>query len=508
MEKLIFATISNSGSTDSDIHLFASSIRKFAGSLSNSPIWVFVPESQHEIKKEMGKQLKSINVDIFKFTINQDVFKFPFTGDVLAAATAESLAKDKTEFLAWVGSDTLILNEPKDLLLESDINLGYRPVHHTLIGSIFEEPIDPFWKLIYQKCNVPDENIFPMKTHVDGNTLRPYFNAGFLIVRPKKGLLKKWWDNFKELYPDLCFKEYYKKNEQYIIFIYQAVLTGVILSTLDKQELKELPFNYNYPLHLYSESSKEFKPQNINDLITARHCSININDPQSLDKFPIHDPLKSWFMNQQHTAFQKNNPTGSKKEVTEKFKFGKIPLIYPIPIILAGALVNGKPNFETLGDVAIMGINPALVCISSGKDHYTNLGILEHGTFSINFPQTDLLAKTDYCGTVSGHNVDKSQLFEEVFYGELETTPMIQECPVNIECKVIKEFSIQHRQIFIGEVVQVYVNEEYVIEKDGKYGIAEMTKLDPIIYALDNRYYKIGEPIGIGYQESKKLQKK
>ncbi|MFX0050401.1 MAG: flavin reductase family protein [Candidatus Hodarchaeota archaeon] len=190
---------------------------------------------------------------------------------------------------------------------------------------------------------------------------------------------------------------------------------------------------------------------------------------------------------------------------TQKIEFGQIPLIYPIPIILAGALVHNKPNFAELGDVGIMGIKPPIVYISSGKDHYTNIGILEHGTFSINFPSTKLLSKTDYCGTVSGHNVDKSQLFE-VFFGELETAPLIQECPVNLECKVIKKFSIQHRQIFIGEVMQSYVNKEFVIESEGRKRIVDMTKLDPIIYALDNRYYNIGEPIGVGYQEGEKIQ--
>ena len=192
---------------------------------------------------------------------------------------------------------------------------------------------------------------------------------------------------------------------------------------------------------------------------------------------------------------------------SKKVKFGKIPLVYPIPIVLAGALVDGKPNFEELGDVAVMGINPAIICISSGKDHHTNKGILEHETFSINFPTTKMMAVTDYCGVVSGKNIDKSVLFD-AFYGELETAPMITDCPVNLECKVIKEFSIQHRQIFVAEVIQAYVNNEFVTEVDGRKKIADLTKLDPIIYALDNKYYKIGEPIGQGYQECGEYKKK
>ena len=47
---------------------------------------------------------------------------------------------------------------------------------------------------------------------------------------------------------------------------------------------------------------------------------------------------------------------------------------------------------------------------------------------------------TDYCGTVSGHITDKSMLFK-VFYGETSSVPMIEECPVNLECRVVHEFS-------------------------------------------------------------------
>ena len=190
-----------------------------------------------------------------------------------------------------------------------------------------------------------------------------------------------------------------------------------------------------------------------------------------------------------------------------KIKFGKVPLIYPIPIVLVGALVNNKPNFETIGDVGIMGIKPPIVYISSGQDHYTNIGILEHSHFSINFPSTKLLIKTDYCGTVSGRDIDKSELFD-VFYGEVNVAPMIRECPVNIECKVIKEFFHLHRQIFVGEVVQTYVNEECIEESEGRRRIVDMTRLDPIIYALDNKYYKIGNVIGTGYKEAEKIRSK
>ncbi len=188
-----------------------------------------------------------------------------------------------------------------------------------------------------------------------------------------------------------------------------------------------------------------------------------------------------------------------------KIKLGKLPYIYPIPIALAGALVNGKPNFELVGDVGLMGINPPLVYVSSHREHYTNQGIVEQAAFSLNFPTTSMLAVADYCGIVSGCDVDKGALFE-VFYGELPGAPMIAECPLNLECRVVHEFSIQHRQVFVGEVAQAYLSEEFSEQHEGRRVPVDLTRLDPILYALDNRYYSIGQPIGNGYQEGKSIR--
>lgn len=190
-----------------------------------------------------------------------------------------------------------------------------------------------------------------------------------------------------------------------------------------------------------------------------------------------------------------------------KVKLGKVPLVYPIPIVLAGANVQGKANFATLGDCGVMGLNPPLVYVSLHQNHHTTRGIEENQTFSINIPPTSLLAVTDYCGIVSGAEVDKSTLFE-VFYGELESAPMIAECRVNLECQVVHHFGIEHRRIYVGKVAQAYVDEEYLVEKDGRRTLAEMTALEPIIYGMDNRYYGIGKAIGIGYTEGKGYQPK
>jgi len=185
-----------------------------------------------------------------------------------------------------------------------------------------------------------------------------------------------------------------------------------------------------------------------------------------------------------------------------KRAIGPVPYVYPVPIVLVGALVDDRPNYATVGDCAIMGIDPALVVVSLSEGHHTTRGIVEQGTFSVNFPRTDALALVDYFGQVSGRDVDKSRLVVTTF-GELETAPMLDSCPVSLECRVRNACTLEHRHLFVGSVAQAYVAEDCL--DDGKR-VAPLSILDPILYALDNRYYGVGRAIGVGYEEADKLR--
>ena len=184
-----------------------------------------------------------------------------------------------------------------------------------------------------------------------------------------------------------------------------------------------------------------------------------------------------------------------------KIKLGSIPLIYPVPIVLIGAMIGDRANFTEVGDCAIMGIRPALAVVSLSADHYTTQGIEATSVFSINLPSSSLLSKVDYCGIVSGRDVDKSALFS-IRAGEHTGAPMALECPVNLECRVRETVQVEHRRIYVAHVVECYVSQDFMdASSDSKKSLPSLTKLDPIIYALDNGYYRIGERMGTGYQE-------
>jgi len=180
-----------------------------------------------------------------------------------------------------------------------------------------------------------------------------------------------------------------------------------------------------------------------------------------------------------------------------RVKYGTYPLVYPLPAVLVGAIVDGRPNFETLGNCGIISVSPSIIYISSDKANYTNKGIHEHGVFSVNVPSVGLVERVDYCGLASGRNTDKSHVFD-CFYESDDRIPMITDCPVNMACRVTKAFEVHSMDVFIGEVLETLVREDCLTN-----GYADTGKINPLIYCMDNMYWSIGSTIGEGFSTGK-----
>ncbi len=182
---------------------------------------------------------------------------------------------------------------------------------------------------------------------------------------------------------------------------------------------------------------------------------------------------------------------------------GPVNALYPMLTTLVGVTVNGKPNFLTIAHVGILNHGtPQYLSIGLGKIHYSNDGIKENKAFSICLPSEDLMVKTDYCGIVTGKKTDKAALFD-VFYGELKTAPMIQECPVNMELKLYDVLDFPTHDIFIGELVETYADEGVM---DGEK--IDIQKLKPLLFDMASvKYYGLGQPLGNCWSAGKELKK-
>ncbi|MFB0545445.1 MAG: flavin reductase family protein [Anaerolineae bacterium] len=166
------------------------------------------------------------------------------------------------------------------------------------------------------------------------------------------------------------------------------------------------------------------------------------------------------------------------------------PALYPIPVVLVTCLdEDNEPNVLTVAWIGTVSSTPPQIAISVRPYRYSHALIRETGEFVVNIPTEDLLHAVDYCGRISKSTRDKfadTGLTPEP--ASQVRVPIIGECPVNIECKVVESVSLGSHDLFVGEIVAVHVDEELLDEE----GFIDYVKAKAVAY-LGNEYWSLGE---------------
>ncbi|GAA6256162.1 flavin reductase [Bacteroides sp. f07] len=174
---------------------------------------------------------------------------------------------------------------------------------------------------------------------------------------------------------------------------------------------------------------------------------------------------------------------------TEKKNIGNLLALYPKPMTVVGAEVDGKVNWLVVGHTGIIGHDRILVSMS--KSHYTNQGIRKSKKLSINLVSREMLPKADYVGSVSGTSVDKSNVFE-YHWGE-NGTPVIDASPLTMECAVVDIYETDGFDNFICSIANTYAAPD-VLDADRKL---DYTRLKPVLFEFPTySYIATGEIIG------------
>ncbi|MGA2028349.1 MAG: flavin reductase family protein [Syntrophobacteraceae bacterium] len=190
----------------------------------------------------------------------------------------------------------------------------------------------------------------------------------------------------------------------------------------------------------------------------------------------------------------------------KKITLGPQTLVYPMPAFLIGADVGERPNFMTAAWSGIAASTPPMITLALQHHRYTLKGIRENGVFSVNVPSAELVRETDYCGLVSGTaKADKVKDCNfTIFYGKLKKAPMIQQCPVNLECKVVHILTLGSHTLLIAQIEEVHVSKDCITD-----GQPDPAKIDPIMYVTgdDKAYCRIGEKIGPAFKIGLEIKK-
>jgi len=189
-----------------------------------------------------------------------------------------------------------------------------------------------------------------------------------------------------------------------------------------------------------------------------------------------------------------------------KRSMGAKTLLYPTPaIVICTYDIDGKPNAMTAAWVGIVCSQPPCVGVSLRKATYTYGAMERRRAFTVNIPSEEFVEKVDFFGMTSGRDVNKLERAGLTTVDSvLVDAPYIKEFPVVLECKVINIVEIGLHTQFIGEIVDVKM-EETTLDEDGA---SSMKRVNPFIYAPDDRsYYSIGSKLAEGFTVGRSLKK-
>ena len=182
-------------------------------------------------------------------------------------------------------------------------------------------------------------------------------------------------------------------------------------------------------------------------------------------------------------------------------------MLYPLPAVMVSTADKaGNSNILTIAWTGTVCTNPPMAYISVRPERYSYHMIRESGEFVINLTTKKLARAADYCGVRSGKDVDKWKEchLTKGTTSTLKYAPVIEEAPVNIECKVksIQELGSHH--MFLAEVTAVQVDESYMDAK-GKF---DLNRIGLIAYS-HGEYLDLGKKLGtFGYSVRKKQIKR
>lgn len=168
-------------------------------------------------------------------------------------------------------------------------------------------------------------------------------------------------------------------------------------------------------------------------------------------------------------------------------------MLYPLPAVLVTCCdKDGNDNVLTVAWTGTLCSEPAMLYISVRPERYSYSMLKETGEFVVNLTTEALWKAADYCGVRSGRDEDKFQA-AGLTKGRAEKVkaPIIMESPVNIECKVTEIIPLGSHDMFVAEVVNVQVSDEYMDKK----GTFHLTQAKPLVYS-HGAYYETGAQLG------------
>jgi len=164
----------------------------------------------------------------------------------------------------------------------------------------------------------------------------------------------------------------------------------------------------------------------------------------------------------------------------------------PVPAVLVSCAAPGKrPNIISLAWVGTMCSDPPVIAIGVRPSRHSYELIKAAGDFVVNLPSASQAPLVDYCGTHSGRDIDKfASCNLDAVPSTVVSSPAIGQCPVNLECKLLRVVPLGSHDVFFGEVVAVTADSNVLNDRGG----VDPQKADLIAFA-GGAYWSLHQPV-------------
>jgi len=175
--------------------------------------------------------------------------------------------------------------------------------------------------------------------------------------------------------------------------------------------------------------------------------------------------------------------------------------LFPVPVVLVTTVdSHGKQNIMTAGWVGVACSEPPMISLAVRPSRYSYELIKSSGEFVINIPTGKILNEVDYCGKVSGRDIDKFQKtgLRPLLASKVHA-PLIEQCPFNLECKVRSSLLLGSHELFISEVMVVHIDSKLKMDNNNKYNIIKYENTNLFVANL-YEYWRLDHKIGNVYK--------
>ena len=139
--------------------------------------------------------------------------------------------------------------------------------------------------------------------------------------------------------------------------------------------------------------------------------------------------------------------------------------LFPVPVVLLTSGKGDEANVTTINRISSCNAEPPMLAVSLRPNRHSHDLIRALCEFAINIPTPDMKMLTDYVGVTTGRDENKWEAHGLTpIPASLISPPLIEECPVNLECTLVETIKQVNRARTL--LVKGYIAEQKKINPD------------------------------------------